>query len=77
MIRRRALNLADAERLDRWYPEGKSVYLKHNTLVRLSKYFTDEKSIDVMVNKLLDVVTPKKGEFIWALDVEKYNLNKT
>lgn len=56
---------------------GKSIYLRNNTLSRLKKYFTNDVSMDTMINKLLDVVTPNKSEFIWALDIEKYNEEKS
>ena len=55
------------------YTPGRNVYLKNSTLIRLHKHFNNEKSINNMIDKLLSFVTPRKGAFIWYLDINKYN----
>lgn len=56
---------------------GKSVMLKHGTINRINSYFKTSEKIDIKINRLLDIVTPDKSAFIWCLDIEKYNEEKS
>ena len=53
----------------------KTVSVYPETNARLNNYFKDVLTKDQKINKLLDIVTPRKGKFIWYLDIE--NIMKT
>lgn len=54
----------------------KSINVHVRLYNRLQNYRPDLKNPD-KISSLLDIVTPRKGKFIWYLDVEKYNEDRS
>ena len=73
-------NIDNKKRVIKAYPQPHitAISINKTTKKRLLQHFSNRGlSIDRQINRLLDIAEGRRGEFIWALDIEKYNDEKS